>query len=343
MSNDKGIGKNSTSDDDSDALAVLIRAAGRREAPPHEHYDSVFAAASDALEEKLRQRRNKIRFAWAAGLAAVALLTSLVTRFEVTVGDSVQVAATDRVLGTVRMMGAADDRWREMQANGSVLNNGTRIRTDADSGAGLILTGGVSLRVAESTEISIESASRIHLHDGMVYVDTGHDGRTDTVTEIVTANGVARDVGTQFEVRYRNREARLRVREGLVLFQQQDNEFRGVAGEQMLISDSGISIRHAVARDSAEWRWVQAIAPAPYADEQTVSSLISWVSRETGRRIHYAQPDLGVRARSTILHGSSQRLMPMEALSVMLETTDFEFIVTANREILIQERRLESQ
>lgn len=342
MSNDKDIGKISTSGDDSDALAVLIRSAGSREAPPQEHYDSVFAAASEALDGKLRQRRNKIRFAWAAGLAAVAVLASLVTRYEVTDGQPVQVATSDRVLGTVRMMGAADDRWREMQANGSVLHNGTRIRTDTDSAIGLMLSGDVSLRVAESTEISIESSSRIHLHKGTVYVDTGHDRKTNTVTEIITANGVARDVGTQFEVRYRNNQVRLRVREGLVLFRQQDDEFRGVAGEQLVIGDGGVSARDAVARDSADWRWVQAIAPAPYADEQSVSSLVEWVARETGRRIHYAQNDLGVRARSTILHGSSRRLMPMEALAVMLETTDFEYTVTANREILIQERRIQN-
>lgn len=126
---------------------------------------------------------------------------------------------------------------------------------------------------------------------------------------------------------------------GSYFFRQQAEEYRGVAGEQLIIEDVGVTARHAVARDADDWYWVQAIAPAPHSDEQTVAGLVRWVARETGRDIHFARDDIGMRAETTLLHGNRRRLMPMEALSVMLETTDFEYVVTAGGEILIQQRR----
>lgn len=322
-----------------DALATLIREAGTRETPPREHYDAVFAAASDALDQKIRGNRRKNVFAWAAGIAAIAILATWVMQMEITESVPVQVATTDRVVGVARIMAAADDRWRSMHEDGTTLLSGARIRTEADGAVGLMLMGNVSLRLAAATEITIESASRIHLHQGTVYVDTGLGYPTDRITEIITANGVARDIGTQFEVRYSNSAVRLRVREGIVLFRQQAEEYRGVAGEQLIIEDVGVTARHAVARDADDWYWVQAIAPAPHSDEQTVAGLVRWVARETGRDIHFARDDIGMRAETTLLHGNRRRLMPMEALSVMLETTDFEYVVTAGGEILIQQRR----
>jgi hypothetical protein len=46
-----------------------------------------------------------------------------------------------------------------------------------------------------------------------------------------------------------------------------------------------------------------------------------------------------VAARRTTLHGSHQRLLPMEALTVMLATTDFELAVTPDGDILLSAAR----
>ena len=199
--------------DQEDALAVLIRAAGSREDPPQEHYDSVFAVASGVLANKIRRRRRMVSFAWAASIAVVAFLVTWIVRYDVLTGPPVQVAMTDRVLGVVEIKGASDDGWHPIDGSELALTEGTRIRTATDSRLGLLLTGRVSLRLNESTEILVESASRIHLDSGAVYVDTGADEGVDRVTEIVTANGVARDIGTQFEVDVRDSIVRLRVRE----------------------------------------------------------------------------------------------------------------------------------
>jgi hypothetical protein len=69
---------------------------------------------------------------------------------------------------------------------------------------------------------------------------------------------------------------------------------------------------------------VQSVAPAPDIDEQPVTLLLTWVGRETGKVIRFASPDVERRAGQTILHGNIRHLSPMEALQVMLATTDFE-------------------
>ena len=55
-----------------DPVAEIVRAAGRREAPPQSHYDQVYAAAHEAWRNKVQSRRRNRWFAIAASLALVS-------------------------------------------------------------------------------------------------------------------------------------------------------------------------------------------------------------------------------------------------------------------------------
>jgi hypothetical protein len=57
-------------------------------------------------------------------------------------------------------------------------------------------------------------------------------------------------------------------------------------------------------------------------DGRPASALITWVARETGRRLRYESPLVEQRAAAVILHGDIRHLAPMEALDAMLATTD---------------------
>jgi len=132
---------------------------------------------------------------------------------------------------------------------------------------------------------------------------------------------------------------RLRVREGLVRVHRPSGDLEAVAGDELALQPDGdVSRAHVSARDP-EWRWVHAVAPAPYTADQSLSELLEWVSRETGRAVRFADPVDSVAARRTTLHGSHQRLLPMEALTVMLATTDFELAVTPDGDILLSAAR----
>jgi ferric-dicitrate binding protein FerR (iron transport regulator) len=214
------------------------------------------------------------------------------------------------------------------------------MRTLAGSRAGVVLAAGVSLRLAEATEIALESDSRLRVIAGKVYVDTGAARRTGGI-EVVTEAGTAVDIGTQFEVQYRDHEYRLRVREGRVMLRREVGEVDGQAGEQLTIRAGGVLERAHIAPDDPEWNWVESLAPAPDIDKQPITVLLDWVARETGRSIRFATPETERKADTTILHGNIRHLAPLEALSVMLATTDLEYALPDDATILISLRDIQ--
>ena len=61
-------------DPDRDSVAALIRAVGRRSAPPREDYERVLGASRAAWQRAVRQRaRRRWTYALAAGVAFVVL------------------------------------------------------------------------------------------------------------------------------------------------------------------------------------------------------------------------------------------------------------------------------
>jgi len=96
----------------------------------------------------------------------------------------------------------------------------------------------------------------------------------------------------------------------------------GRAGEEVAIDGPGSVHRTAISPSDPVWQWAEAIAPMPDMDGQPASALITWVARETGRRLRYESPLVEQRAASVILHGEIRHLAPMQALEAMLATTD---------------------
>ncbi len=319
---------------DDDMLAQLIRTAGRREDPPQHAYEQTLAAATDAYHTKIRSRRQRrLVGSMAAGLAVVAsaalVLSNLPPR------APAQVAAIERIIGTAAVKAPSAADWRAVRAEDESVIGGSMLRTGAGSRAGVVLEGGVSLRLADATEVIVESESLIRLLGGKVYIDTGADAGAAGGIELITPAGTARDLGTQFEVRYRDEAYRLRVREGRVLLRRGKQQIDNSAGEQLSIDAGGAYARTNISRHDADWQWIEAVAPAPDIDGQPLSKLLEWVSRETGRDIRYEPPGLEFIAPNTVLYGNIRHLSPLDALEVMLATTDFEYRVLQDGTIMI--------
>jgi ferric-dicitrate binding protein FerR (iron transport regulator) len=336
MNDDNGHSAAGRAGPDDGLIATLIRNAGPRETPSAAHYAQVLAATRRSWRKTVAARRRR-RFAWrtAAGVAAVALVMLAGQRF---VGDGpgpVVVAATDALAGAVDVWRESRPGWAPLDHAGIAITDGTRIRTGATGRAGLILADGASLRIDAESEIAFEAPGRLRLETGALYVDTGAGSRTARRIEVHTPAGLVWDVGTQFEVRYRDEQLLLRIREGRTILERGDEDIQVLAGEQLRVTASDSLERSAVSPFGPEWKWVQAVAPLPYADTLTVQELLEWVARETGREIHFSEPGLAARAGRTILHGNQHRLLPMEALAVMLATTDLDYTVIGDDEILI--------
>lgn len=318
-----------------DTLASLIQACGRREAPPEWAYERAYAAMTDAWRAKVRARRARTIAMLAASIAALGVTAGLTLNL---LGSRPRPVASvghvERVIGSVQVRPAGAGEWTLLKETAAVLPEGTELRTLAGSAAALAIRG-VSVRIADRTELVIESQSRLSLQHGTVYVDTGGDVEQRGMLIVAGSTSVT-DVGTQFEVRYRGSDYRVRVREGAVLLQRGALRRRGTAGEQITIDeDDGVRIITIAANDP-DWRWIHSLASAPDIDDQPLTVLLTWVARESGVKVRYASPAIERKATATILHGSIQRLKPFEALEVMLATTDLRHEVLADGTILIK-------
>jgi ferric-dicitrate binding protein FerR (iron transport regulator) len=322
-----------------EALAGLIRSAGRRMEPPESARRVVLTAALEAWREKAATKRRRRAASWVAAGSAIAAsvatlwIYGLPWRTPVDV-PAVPVARLERAIGSVetRLPGGHD--WQPL-TDLATLTGSAGIRTAAGAGAAVRLANGVSLRLAENTEVALARGALVELAHGRLYVD--NDGRRPGArVEIVTSIATVTDVGTQFEVNLTRDQYRLRVREGLVQLRLGTQRIDGAAGDELTIGGDGAVARTSIAKTDADWRWTESLATAPDINDRPVIELLDWVARETGRTIRFEDPDVARRAAVTILHGSIRHLAPLDALDVMLATTDLDYVELADGTLLIQ-------
>ena len=328
-------------DRERDVLGELIRVAGRRPTPPTDDYERVRAASRQAWLSKVRSRqRRQWGYALAAGFATLAIGVAAVMQV-MPLGPPPTIATTAVSEGPVMVLTPGADNWQRIDDTDVALVPETRLRTQLDGRVALYLARGLSLRVNYQTELMLLSAEQIELTAGTVYVDSGLGVRTNRF-EIATPFGVVRDIGTQFEVRSSPAALRVRVREGLVeLYQdRQEPELSGSAGEEFQIDSSGAVERAPFSTYDPDWAWVSTLADVPQTDGQTLVGFLNWVAREMGRSLRFSGPGAEAQAQTVILHGSAESLAPMEALEVVLATTDFEYALLEDGVLLIQRREL---
>jgi hypothetical protein len=270
-------------------LAALIRAAGRRPAPSAEEYERVRLASHLAWQMKVHAARRKrvLWFALAAGMAA-AVVGVLVTW---QTAPAPAVAEVALLRGGVERLAPGTQRWEPVTAE-TALAAGTRLRTIGEGGAAFAVGDGISVRAADATSFVLETATRLTLHGGTLYVDTGGRAPRDAAIEIATPYGVVRDIGTQFEVRALLTEVRVRVREGSV---------------QLRASGA------------------PALAVPIELDGGSVFDALQWVARELGKRLVF-EGNTELLARSVIMGGSSSAdLEPLQILEVVTTSNGLDY------------------
>jgi ferric-dicitrate binding protein FerR (iron transport regulator) len=318
-----------------DALAHLVRVAGRRETPSMQAYERALSAATEVWQARIRRRRRRMAFTLAASIAALAVGAVIALRSPDFPAPAAEpIAQIAHVIGAVRVRTDPARGWTEVHESTGSLPTGTSIRTDAASKLALHVDE-VSVRIASNAELVLDSRSQLRLVRGKIYVDTGKDSAPGRMA-VITPAGAVSDVGTQFEVQYDPAGYHVRIREGEVLLRHDARRQRGYAGEQLSIDASGAIRSTPIAADDPAWHWVQALASAPDVDNQPLAVLVAWVARETGVKVRYATPAVERRAMTTILHGSIRNLEPLEALSVMLATTDLQHELLADGTIMIK-------
>jgi len=320
-----------------DVLGALISAVGKRPEPPADAHEQIFAAAHHAWRNNVTARQRRRWLYAAATITAVGLSVALVVELLPQNAGPI-IAATDVVQGDVRIRTPADTNWRAITQIDTRLTAGTRLRSTANGRIGLTLAGTASLRVDAGSELLLANDREIVLTAGTIYLDTGANA-DDRGFLVTTDYGSVRDIGTQFEVHADASSFRVRIREGTVeLDTGAATGIIGNAGEQLAINPGSGIERDFFAPFDRRWEWVATLASAPETQGQPLMSFLSWVARETGRQLRFDAPVTETRARATILHGSAQNLRPLQALDLLMTTTDLDYALIGDGVILIGPR-----
>lgn len=307
-----------------DDLAVLLRLAGPREAPPAERLARLRSRAHADWQRTVTTRRRRRVLAWSlGGCAAVAgLVLALRGGRDVRPPAVVEpvVATVHAVTGTARL----DVRESDHTVRAAAVGDGLRGRHDAVvTGAGvasLRLTGGTLLQVAGGTSVRLMSPERLALTEGRVYVETG--GRQSLAVE--TPLGIVRDLGTRFEVRLTPMALRVRVRDGEVRLSRDRRDHDARPGDEVAVDAAGAVSRRTVAVDGPIWAWTTA-AHAPFdIDGHTVYEFLAWLADEHDWELRFTGVAVEQKARATTLHGSVQGLTADQSLAAVLPASGME-------------------
>jgi len=325
------------SDRSEDWVERLIRLADDGPEVPRKALEEARAAIRPVWRAEVRvwARRRWLRRAGigVAAAAGIVLAASVVLRVGMEGPAPPERAATvARLTGEVELLGPhgtaqpldATDLGRELVI-------GSRLRSGPDGRAALLLVGGQSLRLDHGTRLRLASAQVIELDTGAVYIDSGRgsgtaadsrpaDSRSTTGSglEVRTFMGIARDIGTQLEVRRVKGRLSIKVREGAVALLRGSEELEVRTGAALELRADGTHVTSTLAPHAPEWRWVESVAPPFEVDGRPVVAFLDWVSRETGRQIRFASPEVERFSATTTLHGTIEALRPSEALDLVL-------------------------
>lgn len=331
-------------DRDETAIARLLRSAGRGPTASDDARARIYAAvraewqrnATPASERPRRRSVDSAAAGWmlwltralpvAAAIAAVALGLRLLETPSVSSG--IDVASIAKTTGVVTRLADSDIAAATLAAPATV-RAGDVIRTAANGGASLTLTSGVMLRVAADSELLLAADDRIELRRGTAYIDADPGLQDASALLLETPFGTVNHIGTQYETRVGANNLRIRIREGTVRFVAETEsgnviDASGTVGEQLLtIAGDDMLRRSTIALTGPDWAWVEALASAPAGDEHSLTTLLEWVARETGRELQFADGAVAANADSATIVGAAG-LTPDETLDVIARSTGFD-------------------
>jgi ferric-dicitrate binding protein FerR (iron transport regulator) len=166
----------------------------------------------------------------------------------------------------------------------------------------------LSLRIDRGTRLRFDSREQVTLLAGALYVDSGGINAVPAL-RIVTPAGEVRHVGTQFQVRVTGNETVVRVREGRVLLTRTAGAPTDIAaGDELRVSGGNLRWQRGLPSFGEAWEWSAGIAPALEIENRPLAEFITWMAREQGWQVRYADETLQPRAFDIRLHGSLDQL-----------------------------------
>jgi hypothetical protein len=305
------------------ALRSLFARAEPRPAPPEADAEEIRRAVY-AEWDAVTGRRVFVRRAAGAVAAAAVLVSVVLVVLDTGTAPTASVASVERVQGNVGLEGS-DEPLRV----GAPVPQNARLATHAGQ-ISLRLADGSSLRLAPQTELTLLAAVKVNLHSGALYFDS--DGHVGSATlEVRTAFGTLRDIGTQFSARLSPGRLQFGVRDGRVALARGNDDIAADAGERVTVPQGAGGVRREpIASYGEEWAWAERLAPPFDIDGRRVVDFLTWVARETGRELVFADPTAERIANEDVLTGSID-LEPLPKLAAVMTLTDLQSVVEGER------------
>ena len=306
-----------------DVLEELFRHATARERPNREDERAIRESLHGEWQSLVQVRGSQRKRRWLAVAAslAIALVTgTILLRPQAPAVAGIQVATVDVLNGSAWVRKAESESLTAL-ALASVLETGHQISTSHGAGLSTRWRSGIVMRLDQNSRIRIDSPGSIELLSGRVYIDT--DGADSAAAKLVlsTPAGSIQHIGSRYMVAVRLGTTSVSVRDGQVRLG--DSETADV-GERVVVNASGERRREIIPIYGDAWQWTESLATPFLSDGRTLAEFFTWLERESGRRVTYETTAAERRAGETILRGEID-LDPMEALALVMQTTDLAY------------------
>jgi ferric-dicitrate binding protein FerR (iron transport regulator) len=190
------------------------------------------------------------------------------------------------------------------------------------------LIEGGDLRFAPGSQFEIETASQVRLERGEMYVDIPPHTHTGAAFVVRTPAGEFRHLGTQFALAVIEGTTRLRVREGTVQWRGANGDSTVPAGTEIVINHDRKTARRQISTSGREFAWTETVTPDVDIDNRPLSEFLTWVGRETGRKIVFADEEARRQISMIRMHGDVRGLTTLQALSAVMAATSLRFDLT---------------
>ena len=314
-----------------DPIEQLIRLAGLRDPLPPDRMQRLRESARAEWRAETLARTRRRTVAWSFGALAAAALLILAVRFETGSSTGVtparlDIATVEQIRGAVNVVPPVGvDDVPLAGSPGARLRAGDTMDTTTGGRAAVRLLNGAAILIDEGARVTWISEQVITLEQGAVYVDSGSGSATSPL-EVRTALGVARDIGTRFEVRLDPDQLRIRVRDGLVRVNQRQQTLEVTPGSEATLNTAGEITRRSITEPAAAWAWTRSLAAPFKLEGRSLREFLTWVVDETGWQLQFARARDAETARTLTLHGSIDDLSPEQAIDAVLPASGVEHV-----------------
>ncbi len=316
-----------------DRIGQLIRSAGQREAVADDRTDRVQQNVHRVWRQTIAPRTRRfptlrlpVWFALPVAAAAAILIAVTVGIWPGLGGQRAEFARFNVLRGEVFAFDSQAQPIGDLK--NVALGAGFAVETGLKGKAALSLASGHSVRFDHATRVVLAANDELILERGAIYLDSGPGHKQESI-RIKTPFGVARDIGTQFELRLLDSALRVRVREGRVELDPvpeiSTRDYEVSVGSELTLDSTGKSSQQEISIYGSTWDWTSDLSPGFVLEGRTLDDFLAWISRENGWRLRYSDPAIELSAAGNVLHGSIEDLYAKQALEAVLLVTGIEY------------------